>query len=252
MQKIINSIQAGDITDNNLLQALLKYGNESADQFNEVCDELEKRNTTLEEQSNILEKQHMALQKQDNDKKTFIKNEESLKKQSVTFQLENQTLKHQLQVMKKEAKAAKEQTARNKASIKQRDAKIKKLEKKPVAGKPELSPLTTVYCKGEDVLLIYPSRLTIGVNGEKKEQVVLLYTNRKGSFATCFLDNNNEVAFSTFINDSSDISLQTKKLIEKNCMQVSDEAAEFAQTYLYRVNVIQGMKMNPIDFTCFD
>ncbi len=34
-------------------------------------------------------------------------------------------------------------------------------------------------------------------------------------------------------------------------MKISDEAAEFAQQFLYRVNRVQNMNLNQFDLTCF-
>jgi hypothetical protein len=250
MENILKAIQSGDITDDKLLELLVKNENKNVDDYNEIHDTLLLRDKALNEQSSILEKQHLALLKQDADKKIFIENEGSLKAQSIGFQVENKNLKHQLAVMKKEAKASKEQIKRNKAAIAQRDAKLKKASKPAKESGIKLHELNTVYCKGEDVLLIYPSKLTIGVDGVKQEQIALLYTNRKGCFITAFLNNDDEVAFSTFIDDKADISEQTKKLINKNCMNISDDAAEFAQQFLYRVNRVQNMKLNAFDFAC--
>ena len=114
-----------------------------------------------------------------------------------------------------------------------------------------LQPLTTVYTKGEEVLLIWPSQLELGVNGTKSKQTVLLYTDREGCYTTCFLDENNEVGFTTPIRNNAEISEQTRKLINKNCMQISEECKDFAQSWLYRLNVIQKGTIKPIDMTCF-
>jgi hypothetical protein len=251
MQNIINAIQSGDITNNKLLQDLTIYNDKVVDEFDEVMDALENRNTSLDEQSHVLKKQHEALLKQDSDKKIFLKNEDDLKKQSIAFQVENKNLKHQLSVMKKEAKASKEQIKRNKAALAVRDSKLKKVNSHTKETGIKLHELNTIYCKGEDVLLIYPTKLTLGIDGVKQEQIALLYTDRKGCFTTAFLDNNDEVSFSTFISDKADISDQTRKLINKNCMNISDDAAEFAQQFLYRVNRVQNMKLNQFDLTCF-
>jgi len=152
--------------------------------------------------------------------------------------------------MKKEAKASKEQIKRNKSALAQRDAKLKKLGKLTKESGIKLHELNTVYCKGDDVLLIYPTKLTLGIDGVKQEQIALLYTDRKGCYTTAFLNNDDKVAFTTFISDTADISDQTRKLINKNCMSVSDDAAEFAQQWLYRVNRAQNMKLNAFDIAC--
>jgi len=241
MQNIINEIT----------EKLAEYESKSVDDYNEIHDTLLLRDKALAEQYEVLEKQHLALLKQDADKKIFLKNEGDLKNQSIAFQVENKNLKHQLAVMKKEAKASKEQIKRNKAALAQRDAKLKKVSKPIKEGGIKLHELNTIYCKGEDVLLIYPSKLTLGIDGVKQEQIALLYTDRKGCFTTAFLNNDDEVAFSTFIDDKADISEQTKKLINKNCMKISDESAEFAQQWLYRVNRVQNMNLNQFDLTCF-
>jgi len=251
MENILKAIQSGDMTDNKLLELLVKHEDKNVDDYNEIHDTLILRDKALTEQSAILKKQHEALLKQDGDKKIFQANEQSLKTQSIAFQVENENLKHQLSVMKKEAKASKEQIKRNKAAIAQRDAKLKKASKPTKETGIKLHELNTIYCKGEDVLLIYPTKLTLGIDDVKQEQIALLYTNRKGCFTTAFLDNNDEVAFSTFIDDKAEISEQTRKLINKNCMQISDDAAEFAQQFLYRVNRVQNMKLNQFDLTCF-
>ena len=241
MQNIINEIT----------EKLAEYESKSVDDYNDIHDTLLLRDKALAEQYEVLEKQHLALLKQDADKKIFLKNEGDLKNQSIAFQVENKNLKHQLAVMKKEAKASKEQIKRNKAALAQRDAKLKKVSKPTKESGIKLHELNTIYCKGEDVLLIYPSKLTLGIDGVKQEQIALLYTDRKGCFTTAFLNNDDEVAFSTFIDDKADISEQTKKLINKNCMKISDEAAEFAQQFLYRVNRVQNMNLNQFDLTCF-
>lgn len=244
-------------TINEIAAILSAHESKSVDEYNSICDVVEARDSTIEkleqslaEQSNILVKQHDALLVQDKNKSTLLLNQDSLKHQLVSLQLSNKTLEHQIKVLKKEAKAAKEQITRNKAALKVRDSKISKLEKK----KPNtdgIQPLVTIYSKGSDVLLIYPSKLTLGVNGVKQEQTVLLYTNRCGAFVTAFLDNDNEVAFSSFINKESEIADRTKALINKNTMQVSDEAAKFAQDWLIRVNLVQKQVINPVDMACF-
>ena len=254
MQNIINKIQSGDITNNQLLQDLTVYNDKVVDEFDEVMDALDDINSKLEEQNYILEKQNEALQVQEKNKAVLLKNEEDLKKQSVLFQQKAANLEHQLKVTRKELKTSKEQIKRNKAGIAQRDAKIKKLESKSkgkVITDETLQPLTTVYSKDEDVLLIWPSQLELGVNGKKSKQTALLFTDRQGCYVTCFLDENNEVGFSTPIRNDAEISDRTKLIIQKNCLQVSNETAEFAQDWLYRVNVIQKGIIKPIDLTCF-
>ena len=251
MQKIINAIQSGDITNNKLLQELTVYNDKVVDEFNEVMKALEDRNTSLEDQTHVLKKQHEALVKQDSDKKIFVANEESLKKQSVAFQLENKGLKHQIAVLKKEAKAQREQVKRNQAANKAKDAKIKRLGKQQGGDDSKLQPLTTVYSNESEVLLIWPSQLELGVNGKKSKQTVLLFTDREGCYVTCFLDENQEVGFTTPIKNDAVISDQTRKLIQKNCMNMSDECAEFAQAWLYRLNIIQKGVIKPVDMTCF-
>lgn len=252
MQEIINKIQNGEITDNQLLQALSSYNDQQVDEYNEIVELMEKQSQKLEEQGHALETQHQALLKTREDRRIYIANEESLKKQSVAFQIENKKLEHQISVLRKEAKTAKEQIKRNKSAIAARDAKIKKLEKSNPSNKEttKMGELNCVYSKGKDVLLVYPSLLTLGVDGEKKEQVSLLYTDRSGSFITAFLDNNNEVAFSHFINQDAEISDRTRSLIHKNCIKISEEAGKFAETWLYKVNVMQNKVIQPIDLTC--
>ena len=251
MQNIIDKIQTGDISNNQLLQQLTTYNDKTVDEFNEVVDKVEELSDSLESQNNILVKQHAALLKQDNDKKIFQANEESLKKQSVAYQLENQTLKRQIVIMKKDTKAIKEQVTRLKASSKLRDSKIKKLEKAKASKKDtKMDALDTIYCKNQDVLVVYPAKLLLGFEDSKQQQVVLLYTDRKGCFVTCFLNSDNEAAFSSFIDEDAGISDQTRKLINKNTLQVPDDVAEFAQQWLYRINVIQKMEINAIDLVC--
>ena len=254
MQNIINKIQSGDISQNFLIDALIQHENKTVDEFNEVMDALDDRNNKIEEQNHILKTQHEALLKQDKDKKIFIANQDDLKKQSVLFQQKAANLEHQLKVARKELKTSKEQIKRNKKSMLAKDAKIKKLEgksKSKAITDETLQPLTTVYSKGEDILLIWPNQLELGVNGNKTQQTVLLFTDRQGCYVTCFLDENNEVGFSTPIRNDAEISDRTKLIIQKNCLQVSNETAEFAQDWLYRVNVIQKGVIKPIDLTCF-
>lgn len=254
MQNIINKIQSGDISQNFLIDALIQHENKSVDEFNEVMDALDDRNSKLEEQNYILEKQNEALQVQEKNKAVLLKNEDDLKKQSVLFQQKAANLEHQLKVARKELKASKEQIKRNKKSMTAKDARIKRLERQgkgKVITDETLQPLTTVYSKDEDVLLIWPSQLELGVNGKKSKQTALLFTDRQGCYVTCFLDENNEVGFSTPIRNDAEISDRTKLIIQKNCIQVSNETAEFAQDWLYRVNVIQNGVIKPIDLTCF-
>lgn len=251
MQNIIDMIQNGDITNNQLLQKLTTLHNDNCDEVDGLQTLLSLKDKALEEQSYILVKQNEALQVQDKNKSTLLLNEQSLKQQSVSFQLECKNLKHKLNVLTNEAKAAREQTKRNKAAIKLRDDKIARLEKAKSEDVNLLGSLATVYSKGDDVLLIYPARLTVGVDGKRQEQAVLLYSNREGCFVTCFLDNDDEVACSTFINNDAPIKEQTRALINKHTMSMSDEAAVFAQSWLYRVNRVQGMKINKIDMACF-
>ena len=92
MQNIIEQLQSGDITNNQLLQQLTTYENKVVDEYNEVIEAIEDRNTKLEEHSMVLEKQDQALRKQQSNEKTLIKNQDDLKKQSVAFQLSNKTL----------------------------------------------------------------------------------------------------------------------------------------------------------------
>ncbi len=251
MQNILELIQSGDITTNKLLQSLVQHEDKQVEEFNEVITTLEERDTQLQEHSDILAKQHEALLKQEKDKKTLIANEQDLKRQSVSFQQENKTLRHQLEVAKKEAKATKEQTKRNKAAMKVKDQKIAAFgKKKAPAQDGQLHPLNTVYCVGESVLLIYPQPLELGIDGTKSKQITLLYTNRKGCFLTTYLDNENNVAFSHFINEDADISDRTRKLIIKNTLGIPDDVAEFAQSWLYRVNIVQKMNLEPLDLIC--
>lgn len=259
MQDIINKIQSGDITDNQLLKALTDYENKTVDEYNEIVDAVEAQNNVIDQQAaeikrgaEVLEKQHLALLKTEENKKIFLANEESLKKQSIQFQVECKNLKHQISVLKKETKAQKEQTKRNKQALKVRDEKIKRLEKSKgnKFATDKLQELNCIYSKGKDVLLIYPSLLTADIDGVRKRQVSLLYTNRNGCFVTAFLDKDNKVCFSHFINDDADISERTRSLINKNTMRVSSEAAEFAENWLYRVNVVNGGLVDSLDLMC--
>ena len=255
MQNIIEKIQDGDITNNKLLQELTTYENKVVDEYNAVIDAIEERNTQLEEHSHVLEKQDQAIRKQQENEKTLLKNQEDLKKQSIAFQLSDKTKEKQIIVLRKEAKAAKEQQKRNLAAAKAKDARIKKLEAELAKTKKadnQISPLNTIYSKGQDVLLIYPSKLTIGVDGSKKEHTCLLYTDRLGSFVTVFLDNENEVAFSSYVKDRDSVNSRTLALIDKHCMAVSEEAAKFAEEWLYRVNILNKGVINPIDMVCYN
>ena len=247
------------MSDNQLLKALSDYDEKTVNEYDEAVTQIELRDTEIavheekaREIEHVLKSQHEALLKTQDDKKIFLANEDSLKKQSVAFQIEAKTLEHKLSVLKKEAKASKEQTIRNKKAIAARDVQIKKLEK-AVPSKKEnakMPELNCIYSKGKDVLLVYPSKLTLGINGVKTDQAVLLFTNREGCFVTAFLDENQEVAYSDFIDDDAKVSDQTKRLIKKNCMKVSEGANSFAQSWLYKVNVMQKSVVEPIDLTC--
>jgi hypothetical protein len=241
MQTIINEIA----------EKLSAYESKAVDEYNEVIDALEDRNTKLQEQSDVLEKQHQALKVIDRDTKKLAEVNEQLKKQIVNEKLANSSLKHMLDVAKKELKSLKSQVKRNKAAMKAKDAKLAKLEKFKGKTEDEITPLQTIYSTENDILQIYPQQLELGIEGKKRKQVALLYTDRKGCFITCCLDNDNEVAFSSFINHGADIAERTRALINKNTMQVPNCVAEFAQQWLYRVNVIQKMKIERIDLTCF-
>lgn len=252
MQNIIEKIQSGDITNNQLLKSLTTYENKTVDEYNEVIEALEDRNTKLDEQCHVLEKQHQAIQKQQSNEKTLIKNVDDLKKQSVAFQLSNKTNEKTIAVLRKEAKAAKEQQKRNLAAAKIKDSKIKKLESelaKVKATGNQLGALHNIYDKGDDVLLVYPTKLTLGVDGQRKEQACLLYTNRLGAFVTVFLDNDNEVAFSAFVNDRDSVNERTLAQIDKHCMKPSPDAAAFAEQWLIRINIQQKGVIRPVDLT---
>lgn len=253
MQNIIEKIQNGDITDNELLTAIVANENKHVDEYNNVSTLLGLRDEEITNQNYTLLMQDKAIRKQVDNETIFKKNQTDIKKQSVAFQLENKTLKHQLAVLKKEAKATKEQTKRNKASNNALTAKIERLQKsKPKTDKTALHEMACVYSKGRDVLLVYPAKLELGIEDKRQDQVVLLYTDRKGCFVTVFLDNEDEVSCSSYINDDANVADRTKVLIRKNSMTISKEAAEFAQTWLIRVNRMQNMQIQPIDLTCFE
>ena len=236
-----------------LSEILIEHENKSVNDYNNIFDENETLRSTIKELEHIVTTQHEAILKQTHTESTLKKVSESSLKQATAAILKLSETNHKLSVSKKDDKAKKEQVVRLKASNKVLESKVKRLEKKkPSTQNDKLQPLTTVYCKGDDVLLVFPSLLEFGVDGEKKKQATLLYTNKTGCFVTCFLKNDNEVSFSTPINDKSEISQQTRNLIEKNCMSIPNEAADFAQSWLYRVNIQQGTTINPIDLTCFN
>ncbi len=254
MQNIINKIQSGEITNSQLLTELVNYDNKSSDEYNEIVGILESRDKSIAELEHVASKQHEAMLTQRSNEEIYKKNQIDLKKQSIAYQQKNQQLEHQLSVVKKEQKKQREQIKRNKSAMAQRDARIKKLEKqsKQDARGAKLHPLTTIYSKGESVLQVYPQPLELGIDGKQSKQIALLYTNRKGCFVTAFLDNNHEVAFSSFVNQDAEIADRTRALIQKNTMQVPNEVAEFCQTWLYRVNIINKMSLNEMDMACFD
>jgi hypothetical protein len=263
MQNIINDITA----------KLAAYENNQVDEYNEVVAALEesesrvaqyavtmleqnelikKQVAQIADKDNVLEVQHKAILVQDKNKNALVAHDSKLKKQAVAFQLENKSIKNQLEVNKKKLKSLKEQIKRSENAIQARDIKIKNLESRVKHSKSgDLGQLTTVYSKGNDVLLVYPSKLTIGTDAGKKEQVVLLYTNREGCFVTCVLGENNELNCSTFIDNNADISDRTKSTINRYTMSITSEAEAFAKEWMHRVNVTQKMQLHPADIKCF-
>lgn len=230
---------------------LVEHENKSVEEFNAVFDENETLRKSLSDAEHVLMVQNEAITKQAKSESNLKLSLDDLKKQSVAFQLENKTLMHQIIAMRKEARAQREQVKRNKAANTTLKARVERLQKTKAAdGTNTISNLTCIYSVGDDALFVFPNPLTIGVDGTVDKQVILLYTNHSGCFVSVFLDSNDEVGASTFINKDSDIADRTKELIKKNTMQISDTAAEYAEQWLIRVNRHQRGRVNDIDLVC--
>ena len=233
MQNIINNLD--DWNKKTLIAELVAFNDKTVDEYNEACEivennqayiaEIESKNTDC---MAALAKQHEALI-------MLKKNKDTLLNRTTIAQNKCDSLEHQLSVLRKESKAQREQIKRNKAAIKQRDAKLSKLEKFKGKKEDTVKPMKTVYLRDTHVLQVYPSR----IEGKFGDQVVLLYSPMNGCYVTCYLDENNELSHSSFINDDSKASERTIALINNNTMQIPDDVKEFAAVWLYRVNVKQ-------------
>ena len=232
-----------------LSEQFLTFANDQTDEYNGIMDIVDSKNNDIQDKDNVLANQHKARLVQQEHERKILDANKLLNNQSRIYDNENKALKHQLDVLKKEAKTQKEQTKRNQKSIKAKEARIAKLEKGNKSDL-QLQQLTTVYHKGNDQLIIWPRSMKIGIVGDEWEQTVLLYTNSRGCFVTLFLDRENEAHCSTFMNDFSGTKDQTRKLINKNTMQVPEEVAEFAKNWMYKVNVMNDGKLEPIDLIC--
>lgn len=259
MQNIINLIESGDITNNDLLTKLIEYENEQVNDYNKLIDKNHELQQSVDDIQHTLEMQHEALLLQDENEKILRANEKDFEAanksltagikaledkamQAIAIAKERktaaETAEHQLKVARKEIKAFKEQVKRNKAAMSVRDAKLAKLEKQATEHRKSaktMGELVQIASIENEQLLMFPTRQI--VNG--KRQSVLLYTNGSGCYLTAHLVDG-QPAFSNFINKDCNLAERTKQMIINNCMDASPRIQEISAQWLYKVNIMQN------------
>lgn len=269
MQEIINEVIAGTLNTNQLLTKLHTFGDDSAKEFNALFDEsaMQKSIITdlealrvehekaLTETGQVLKAQHEAVELQAANEKALIKNNEMLKKIAMTERNNYTVLKEAslakdlaISTTKKELKEAKKKEKDAKALNIIKQKKIDRLMKnKPSKELPIEGMIHTVYAVNDEIFQLYPPTLTCGLGGKVQDKmVVLLFTNRNGCFITAsYFDD--DIIFSSWLNPDNTLAEKTLKTIENNTTLPSDEAKDFALSWLRRVNVTQKGKLTKRD-----
>lgn len=255
---------------NALVTEIHNAWNTECDQFDTMVDTLELRDSTIEVQQRNIDtlttrEKHWRTQAEAanraserngslyrNTKVDLDKTEKQLKK-----------VERELEVERKDHKKTKDQVRRNKTSGDKYKTRCDHLEKGHKELRADISKLelinkalnadlgkavnelakfkmATVWAEDGEALFILPNMLTVKIEGKKapRKAFTLLYTDSCGIWRQAAIGSDDKVSFSTFA-QREDVSKRSTDIANKVLRTPSPAAAQIAQRWLYKVNVVQ-------------
>ncbi|WGY45252.1 hypothetical protein [Vibrio sp. ABG19] len=100
--------------------------------------------------------------------------------------------------------------------------------------------MVTVWAENGEALLVFPTRLTISIEGQKRpnKAFTLLYTDSRGIWRQVAIDADHRVSFSKFAY-CEETAKSTTDAANRALLKPSNHAVAVAERWLYKVNVVQ-------------
>jgi len=199
MQKIIDKILSGDLSQKNLIEELIKFNDESINEYNEACDvndanqlkinkleadarQREANIVTIEKNALIavdyaksLESANISLKADNKDIKQLRNENKSLKKLKANHAQSSKKQLARIESLTKDCKDYREQIAVNKSDI----ARLR---------------LTGMKTIGKYSFTIFPSKTEIVENGKAEKQVNLVIMDSNGNLKIIGVNKQGEIA----------------------------------------------------------
>lgn len=102
--------------------------------------------------------------------------------------------------------------------------------------------MATVWAENGEALFLLPNQLTVKIEGKKapRKAYTLIYTDSRGIWRQAAIGSDHKVSFSKFSYDETNtITKRSVDIANKVLLHPSPIAAQIAQRWLYKVNVVQ-------------